>query len=181
MSIEDEVKLYAELAASENRRNAFRSTATPDLAETIDRVVRNVPNVDPGLALSLGRGIVNGQVDYDNGVDLALNATKAQIETTPPEPEESGRGWFGRIADGAQETLKSGVKWGVAGLEFVPQVVTNVASRTFLRPIRNQEYYKAPEGSFRDGLVASTDLGALLDLCCPAQNQATVISLGKQR
>lgn len=162
MSIEDEIKLYAELAASENRRNAYRSTATPDLAETIDRVVRNVPNVDPGLALSLGRGIVNGQVDYDNGVDLALNATKAQIETTPPEPEESGRGWFGRIADGAQETLKSGVKWGVAGLEFVPQVFTNVASRTFLGPIRNREYYNQPEGSFRDGLVASTDLGALL-------------------
>jgi len=164
MSVEDETKLYAELAASENRRNTYRSTATPDLAETIDRVVRNAPNVDPGLALSVGRGIVNGQVDYDDGVDLAIGATKAQIETTLPEPEESGRGWFGRIADGAQETLKSGVKWGIAGLEFVPQVVTNVASRAAPQGgiDRNREYYEAPKTDFFDGLIASTDLGSLL-------------------
>ena len=131
------------------------------------------------LALSLGRGIVNGQVDYDDGVDLAIGATKAQIETTLPEPKESGRGWFGRIADGAQETLKSGVKWGIAGLEFVPQVVTNVASRVLPQGgiDRNTEYYKAPTTDFFDGLVASTDLGSLLS----AQNQATAISLVKQR
>ena len=164
MSIQDETRLYAELAASENRRNSYRSTATPDLADTIDRVVRNVPNVDPGLALSLGRGIVNGQVNYDDGVNLALNATRRQIETTLPEPEPAGRGWFGQIVDGAQETLKSGVKWGIAGLEFVPQVVTNVASRVLPDAgiDRNREYYKAPTTDFFDGLVASTDLGALL-------------------
>ena len=164
MSIDDEEKLYAALAAAELRRNKYRSTATPDQAETIDRIVRNVPNVDPGLALSIGQGIVNGQVSYDDGVDLALNTTRAQIETTPPEPEQSGRGWFGRIADGAQETLKSGVKWGIAGLEFVPQLVTNVSSRVLPEAgiDRNKEFYEDPKTGFFDGLVASTDLGSLL-------------------
>jgi hypothetical protein len=166
MSVDDEEQLYRELAASESRRNSYRATATPDLSDITNRIVQNVPHIEPGVALSIAQGITNGQISYDDGINLGLNATKAQIETTPQEPEQGGRGFFGRIVDGAQETLKSGVKWGVAGLEFVPQIVTNVASRVVPQGgtsgAKYEELYQAPKTDFWDGLVASTDLGALM-------------------
>lgn len=166
MSVDDEEQLYRELAASESRRNSYRATATSDLSDITDRIVKNVPHIEPGVALSIAQGITNGQVSYDDGINLALEATKAQIETTPPEPEQGGRGFFGRIADGAQETLKSGVKWGVAGLEFVPQLVTNIASRIVpqggVSGAKYEELYQKPKTDFWDGLVASTDLGSLM-------------------
>ena len=163
LGVEDENQLYQEFAAFEQRRNQYRNNASADLAEIIDRLVRNAPHIEPGVALSAAQAVRSGSMQYDDAVNLVQSTVRAQVEISQEE-QESSRGAIGRFVDSVHEKFKSGVKWGVGFLEFVPQVLTNLGSRVYneFGSPGDQGMYQGPKTDMWDGLVASTDLGALM-------------------
>lgn len=165
MSVEDEEQLFREFSAFEQRRNQYRATAVPDEAEILDRLVRNAPHVEPGVALAAAKAVRGGQMTFDDAVTTVQGSVKAAIETSQqPQQQNRNRSLFGRVTNSIQEGFKSGIKWGIAGLEFVPQVVTNFGSRAYagMGSPGDQGMYSGPKTGMWDGLIASTDLGAML-------------------
>ena len=162
-SVEDENQLYREFAAFEQQRNSYRNNASQELSEIVDRLVRNAPQIEPGVALAAAQAVRAGSMSFDDAVRTAQGSVQAQVQMAQPAPE-SGRGFLGRLVDNVHEKFKSGVKWGVAGLEFVPQVVTNLGSRAYNQfgSPGDRNLYQGPKTDLWDGLVASTDLGSLM-------------------
>jgi hypothetical protein len=161
-SVEDEQQIYREFAEFEARRNSYRNAASADLANIVDRLVRNAPQVEPGVALAAAQAVRGGQMTYDDAVNTLQSTVRRQVEIAEPQ-EQPGQSIFGRFTEAVQEKFKSGVKWGVAGLEFVPQVVTNFGSRLYnnLGSPGDSGKYVGPKTDLFEGLVASTDIGAL--------------------
>jgi len=166
-SIEDEHQLYRELDAWEQRRSQQTRMVSQNLSDTVDNLVRAVPNVDPSVALSTAQAINGGQISFGEGVNMATSTLERQIEMAAQQQqaeEQDTRGVLGKIWDKTHDIVKSGAKWTFAGLEFVPQLAVNVGSRAYasMGSPGDRGYYEAPDSSFFDGLVASTDLGALM-------------------
>ena len=165
MSVEDEDQLYREFASFEQRRNQYRATATPDAADILDKLVRNAPHVEPGVALAAAQAVRGGQMTFDDAVQVVQGSVKAAIETAPqPAQQGQNRSIFGRVTNSIQEGFKSGIKWGVAGLEFVPQVLTSFGARAYsgMGSPGDDGQYTGPKTGLWDGLIASTDFGSML-------------------
>jgi hypothetical protein len=165
-NVRDEQQLYKELAEWDGRRAQQTRSVSENLSNTLDDLVRAVPQIDPSVAMSTAQAIQNGQMSYAEGVDMANGILERQIQLAAAkeqQEQQDNRGALGKIFDKSHELFKSGAKWTFAGLEFAPQIVQNVGSRAYQQIVMGDpKFYDAPDTGFFEGLVASTDLGTLL-------------------
>ena len=163
---DEENQLYRELADLETRRNAYSRQASEQMAGIVDRLVRGAPYASPEVAWSTAQAVRDGMMSEEQALSALDGAYRVELETDMAEPEDT-RSWFKKATDQLHEGLKSGVKWGTAGLELVPQLVTNAMARGYsaLGGAGEDElakYYSKPQTGFFDGFFASTDFGSLL-------------------
>ena len=177
LSYREEQQLYGELSRFEARRSNYERAASADLAQIVEQLSNGSPYASANVVLPAAQAVRDGRMTSDQALDFLDSATRVEIEdASQGQAEEAdNRSPFKRVIDGFQDAAKKTVKWGVAGLEFVPQVVTNLASRVYMsadRPAGEQASWeqqdpndfigKPTTDAFDLGaLWASTDLGAL--------------------
>ena len=165
LSIDDEENLYRELQSWSNRRYVDERNAGLEFAKNVDFLSRTAGYGDPDLILSAAEGIRDGTLDQQSALQMIDSATEVEYQTKAQETEDKGP-W--------PEWLKTASRWTFAGLELVPQLVTNFGTRAFTGlggpggPGPGQtrdpsEWYTPPTTeSWTDGWFASTDFGAML-------------------
>lgn len=171
---EEEQQLLREIADLEVERAKFRKTATPDLASNVSQISQIAPHLGPEVVLPLAQAVSVGAMPLEQAQTTALDTAK-MVLTDPQtyEVPQSSRSWLGRVQDAVTDKLKTGSRWGFAGLNLVPQLVTNLGARAYSGlggpggpgPWQDSDpskYYQAPTTDLSSGWFASTDLGALL-------------------
>lgn len=178
LSYREEQQLFAELSRWEARQSNYERAASEDLARTVEFLSNNSPFASASMVLPAAQAVRDGRMTSDAALDFLDNATRVEIEDSAQEAANQAdtRSPFKRVIDGIQGAAKVGVKWGVAGLELVPQMVNNLASRVYMagdRPAGDQASWekvdpnsfiaKPTTDAFDVGAMwAATDLGALL-------------------
>ena len=169
---DDEQQLRRELVEEEYDVLRYVREANEQQAQIIDDIVAFAPNAPGELIYPLAMEVQQGTMSLEDASQMAVDSVQFMGQTAierQPEPKN----WWDKITETGFEALKTGTKWGLAGLEFVPQTLTNLASRQYqglqtgVSQIPGQDGfgygdYEAPTKGVFDGLFASTDLGALL-------------------
>lgn len=155
---EEEDRLQRELDEADNRIAANRAAVvTPQLSENLATFYRQYPSASIGVLLPAARAFTEGKMTEEQAqtflgkvvTDSVLNKIREYGAAQPKK-----KSWFERnVAD----KFKTGARYAIAGLEFVPQSVTNLVSQGY-------EVGKTGDlSSFDfDGFFISTNLGTLI-------------------
>lgn len=169
-------QIFAELRDLEDMKRRFRTTATPQLAQSVSRIA----NVAPQLPLGVVMPLANTAADYEvsggtrgmpieQAEEAALDINKMVLtdpKTYEQEPKQQG-GWLSGIRDGVMDKVKEGSRWTFAALNFPLDVVQSAGARLYSglggpnRSTERAKYYSDPKTGVLDGWFASTDLGAM--------------------
>lgn len=139
--------IVRELQEAESRRLAYQAKASPQLAQQLGGLYRNHPYAPPGLLLSTAQAINAGMMDENTANNFVLKSSQNMLTQSVQQPKEEKKSWWER---NVASKVRTASRWTMAGLNFVPQVATNVASQLF----------KGDAGS--EGFFISTDLGTLI-------------------
>lgn len=142
-----EDQILRELQEAESRRLSYTAKASPQLAQQLGSLYRNHPYAPPGLLLSTAQAVNSGMMDDNTANNFVLKSSQNAINQIRQQPEEENKSWWERNVASKVRTVS---RWTLAGLNFVPQTATNVASQLF----------KDDAGS--EGFFISTDLGTLI-------------------
>ena len=146
---DQERKLLADLEAADSRMRAAQARATPQLAQQVGQLYRDHPYAPPGLIMSTANAMQSGMMNADTANNLIVSASKNALEASVMTPkEDKKKSWWER---NVAEKVRTASRWTMAGLNFVPQVATNVGSQLFKEG-----------GPSADGFFISTDLGTLI-------------------
>jgi len=146
---DQERKLLADLEAADSRMRAAQARATPQLAQQVGQLYRDHPYAPPGLIMSTANAMQSGMMNADAANNLIVSASKNALEASVMTPkEDKKKSWWER---NVSEKVRTASRWTMAGLNFVPQVATNVASQLFKEG-----------GPSTKGFFISTDLGTLI-------------------
>lgn len=141
---EEEQQFYGELDAYEKRRQSFQASASPALAMTIADFYRSHPDTSPGLILSAAKAAQAGQLTKEQFGKIAIDVIqKEALESL--QREEKG------FWDKAYDKLKTGSRWTMAALNFLPQYAQGAVGQIF------------DEDDSVEGWFISTDLGTLIE------------------
>jgi hypothetical protein len=164
--VDSEQSLYVELSESANRRYNDQKQAGLEFADTVDRLSTARPYGNPDVIMSAAEAMARGATTEIEAFNIIDSATEVDYQSQAAELDETD--------GGTPEWLKTATRWGFAGLEVVPQLVTNTAMRTFNymggpgeaenTEVNPDGFYTPADtsGGFFDGWFASTDLGAML-------------------
>jgi len=141
-----ENQLLRDLEELESRRLSYQAKATPQLAQQVGSFYRDHPYAPPGVILAAANAVNNGMMGSEQASNLIFKAAQNQLSAAVKEPKKKKSWWQRNVAD----KVKAGSRWTMAGLNFVPQVLTNTASQIFKDD---------PSG---EGFFISTDLGTLI-------------------
>lgn len=176
LSFREEQQLYGELSQWESRRAMFQAQSSRELAETVSRLAAGSPYAPPEVIMPAARAVRDGRMTEEAALGMLDSATRVEIDNALEDQQNvDNRSTLRRIIDAGEGALKTGVKWGVATLEFVPQVINNAAARVYMsgdRPAGEQQSWEeADPNSFISkpttdafdlgAMFQSTDLGAL--------------------
>jgi hypothetical protein len=155
-TFDEQQKIFGELGQLDQKRASYASTASPVLAKTTADFYRVAPDLDPSILLPTAQAVANGSMSYEQGIKFAQDANAKFLKEQAAQKSGGGdtgpMGWL-------NSKLKTASRWTFSALNFVPQVVTNVAS---------QLYQEIPGTKLQDGAAAgqgwfiSTDLGSLV-------------------
>lgn len=143
-SAKEENQLFEELDAYERRRQTFVSQASPELAMTIADFYRMNPDTSPGLIMAAAKAKQAGQLTDEQFGRISLDVLKRETQEATQKKEKS---WWER---NVYDKLKTGSRWTLAGLEFLPQMVQGAAAQIF------------DDNDSVAGWFISTDLGSLI-------------------
>lgn len=146
---EQERKLYDELAEAEQRTRGYQSKMSPQLAANIGQLYRNNTYGNPGVILAAGNAVTAGAMDFDQANALILNSSKNDFARSVEPKEDKNKSFLER---NVWSKVRTASRWTFAGLNFIPQAVTNLASQPFTE---NPDGFK--------GFFLSTDIGTLLE------------------
>ena len=136
---ENEDAIWATIAAERERRRQMAITGTPEQAQRVGELHNLYPSLAPGVKLAAAKAkLTDEQVKQ-----IALTAAPLDVE--PKEPKK--KSWIDR---NVTDKIKTASRYGMAGLEFIPQTVVGAAAQF------------ADEGGDIDGWFISTDLGSLI-------------------
>lgn len=144
---EQENKLIEDLRSDEQTRLSYQSKMSPQLSQQVGSLYRNHPYAPPGLLLSTANAVQNGMMDTNTANQFILKASQNQLKQAVQQPKEEKKSWWDR---NVASKVRTASRWTMAGLNFVPQAVTNIASQAF-------DGEPSTEGFF-----ISTDLGTLI-------------------
>lgn len=165
---EETQQLFRELREMDRKREQFRATSTPELADTIDQLARYLPQADAHLIEPLGQAVANGQMTLDDAQQVGLETQNIVLNDpqTYEEEDTTEGGFLSRFQDTVMDGVKAGSRWTFSAANFVPQVVTNLGARAVGATVGKDDekggVYEAPETGFFDGWFASTDLGSMM-------------------
>ena len=155
-TFDEQQKIFGELGQLDQKRASYASTSSPVLAKTTADFYRVAPDLDPSILLPTAQAVANGSMSYEQGIKFAQDANAKFLREQAAQKSGGGdtgpMGWI-------NSKLKTASRWTFSALNFVPQVVTNVAS---------QLYQEIPGTKLQDGAAAgqgwfiSTDLGSLV-------------------
>ena len=155
-TFDEQQKIFGELGQLDQKRASYAATATPAFAKNTADFYRVAPDLDPAVILPTAQAVANGSMSYDQGIKLVQDANakflKEQATAQSGGGDKGPMGWL-------NSKLKTASRWTFSALNFVPQVVTNVAS---------QLYQEIPGTKLQDGAGAgqgwfiSTDLGSMI-------------------
>ena len=144
-TLDEEAKIYNELDAYEKRRESFRASASPELAMTIADFYRSNPDTSPGLILAAAKAKQAGQLTGEQFSRISLDVIKREAQEATQRKERS---WWDR---NVYDKLKTGSRWTMAGLNFIPQFVQGGIGQIF------------DDNDSVAGWFISTDLGTLIE------------------
>lgn len=146
---DQERKLFEDLEAADSRMRAAQAKATPQLAAQVGQLYRDHPYAPPGLLLSTANAMQSGMLDNATANNMIVKASQNALEASVQQPKEDKKqSWFER---NVSSKVRTASRWTMAGLNFVPQVATNVASQLFKEG-----------GPSTKGFFISTDLGTMI-------------------
>ena len=166
----DEQQLRRELVDEEYNVLNYVKQASKDQADIINDLVAYAPNAPGEVMYPLAESVRMGTMTFEQAAQTAVDSVQMMAQKTverQPEPKN----WWDNITETGFEGIKKASKWGFAALEFLPQTVTNLASRNYgyaqqgVEAVAGRNFgmgeYEKPETGFFNGLWSSTDLGAL--------------------
>jgi len=145
---DQERRLFQDLQEANSRMQALRAKASPQLAQQVGQLYRDHPYAPPGLLLSTAQAVQTGMMDNERANNFVLAASQNSLNQIVQTPKEEKKSWFER---NVMQKVRTASRWTMAGLNFVPQVATNVASQVFKEG-----------GPSTEGFFISTDLGTLI-------------------
>ena len=136
---ENEDAIWRTIAAEQERRRQMAITGTPEQALRVGEIHRLYPSLAPGVKLAAAKAkLTDEQIKQ-----IALTAAPLEIEPKVPKKKS----WIDR---NVTDKIKIASRYGMAGLEFIPQMAVGAAAQF------------ADEGGDIDGWFISTDLGSLI-------------------
>jgi hypothetical protein len=141
----DEENILLSQIEKKNRRiSAFQSTATPGMSDSVGKLYRANPDANPGAIIAAGQAVATGKMTFDQANAMLLDSQNIELTeaTTPKKQGFLERNLFSKI--------KTGSRWAMAALNFVPQTVVGAAAQIF------------DKDDSVDGWFISTDFGSLL-------------------
>lgn len=167
---DDEQQLRRELFEEESAVLRYASQASQATSDIIEELSAVAPHAPGEIIFPLALEVQSGTMGFETAAQTAVQSVQYMGQKTIERQEEPKSTWD-KISGGFYEGLKSTAKWGFAGLEFLPQTVTNLVGRA--APYISgpnalgedaADYYTAPDTSrgFWDGFFTSTDLGTLI-------------------
>lgn len=155
---DEEDQLQRELDEADNRIAANRTAVvTPQLSQNLANFYRQYPSASLGVLLPAARAYTDGKMSEEQAQKfigtVITNNVLDKIRTYGAEREKKKSWWERNVSD----KFKTGMRYTFAGLNFVPQAVTNLAS---------QAYEVGKTGDISDfdfdGFFISTDIGTLI-------------------
>lgn len=155
---EEEDQLQRELDQADSRISANRaSVVTPQLSENLATFYRQYPSASLGVLLPAARAFTEGRMTDEQARQFIGKVTTDSVLNTIREygaQRPKKKSWWERnVAD----KFKTGVRYTFAGLNFVPEAVTNLASQAWQagkeRDLSTVDF---------DGFFISTSLGSLI-------------------
>lgn len=140
---DEEDQIERELGQIDDDIATMRSRASSQVASTVGELYRNHPYAPPGVVLAVGQAVASGAMDKTRANDLIVGATQQQAQ----EQQDDDKSWWER---NVWDKVKTGSRWTMAGLNFVPQMVQGAAGQIF------------DENDDVAGWFISTDLGTLI-------------------
>lgn len=138
---EIEDSLWNTLELEQKRRNDMRTIATPEQAQRVGDIHRKFPSLSPGVKLAAAKGdLTDEQI-----IEIAKKSLPVQDVLENQKPKQ--KSWFER---NIQDKVKTASRYGLAGLNFVPQSVVGGAAQIF------------DTDDSISGFIISTDLGSLI-------------------
>jgi hypothetical protein len=141
---DEENQIAKELGQIDNDLAQMERSSTPQVASTLGSLYRDHPYASPGVLLSLSKAISVGAMGADRAAQIIIDATKQAVQNPPEKKKKS---WWER---NIYDKVKTGSRWTMAGLNFVPQFVQGGVAQIF------------DENDSVDGWFISTDLGTLI-------------------
>lgn len=161
-SEEEEDQLERELAEKEQRFQQSKKTLTPALSKNFNDFYQQFPYASPDLLLPAVQAFTDGRMSADQVQEFLNDMTRKEIEKAEAEKNKpKQKSWWER---NVTDKVRTGSRWAMAALEFVPQTVQNLASMGYQAGKRVK---RDGWGSFFDaweteGMIISTDLGTLI-------------------
>ena len=138
---ENEDAIWATIAAENERRRQMAVTGTPEQAIRVGQLHSQFPSLAPGVKLAAAKAnLTDEQVKQ-----IALTATPLDLEPKAPKKKS----WIDR---NVTDKIKTASRYGMAGLEFIPQTVVGAAA----------QIADADDNGDIGGWFISTDLGSLI-------------------
>jgi len=138
-SPENEDAIWATIAAEQERRRSLAITGTPEQALRVGQLHSQFPSLSPGVKLAAAKA----NLTDDQVKQIALSA--APLDTQPKVPKK--KSWIDR---NVTDKIKTASRYGMAGLDFIPQVAVGAVAQVF------------DESEDVNGWFISTDLGSLI-------------------
>ena len=136
---ENEDAIWATIAAERERRRQMAITGTPEQALRVGELHKLYPSLAPGVKLAAAKA----QLTDEQVKQIALTAAPLNVEPEVPKKKS----WIDR---NVTDKIKTASRYGMAGLEFVPQITVGAISTAFT------------DDGTTDGWFVSTDLGSLI-------------------
>lgn len=161
---EEEKQLESALSNSYTNFEGRKSQASPALAQNLANFYDRFPYANPDVLVPTVQAFTDGKMSERDAIFFLEDLTKrmANDEVANAPKKKKKKSWWQRnIAD----KVKTGSRWTMAALNFVPQSVTNLASMGYAagKQARREGFGSIGEALSTEGFIISTDLGTLLD------------------
>lgn len=171
---DEEEQILKEIGAISNSYVTNRGAVSIPMGLALDDLLQVAPDLDPQLLADVASATAAGMWDIDDAANFVIEAQNAFVqqalmEEQKKKQEEQGSNWFERmVGNNAYGAVKATSRFGMAALQFLPDVVSNVSARavgalydarTGSDPRASMPNYVRPETGLFDGWFASTELG----------------------
>lgn len=116
-TVDQEIQFFKELQNINLRNERFRQLVTPELAQNVSRLAYNAPYAPKDVLMTAGRALTDNLISPQQADDIVVG-TEKKVLTSPLTYTFDSKSSPGQIWDQMFEGIKSGAKWGLAGIQL---------------------------------------------------------------